>query len=414
MVPVKKITACRVCKATKFQKILTLGPTPLANAFLTEDQINLPENFYPLDVYFCLKCSFIQLGHVVNPKILFDNYVYASSTSPVFVNHFKTFAASASEKYLSNKKELIIDIGSNDGILLEPFKALGFKVLGIEPAATVASLARKKKIPTIEKYFSRALAKAIVKEHGKAKIVTATNVFAHIDDLDEVIDGLKTILDDDGMFVIEAPYLIDFLENRYFDLVYHEHLSYWSIDALKKLFKRHNMEVFDVEKVPVHGGSIRVYVKKKQGVYPINKSVGEFLDKEKKANIFSLETYQEFAKKIQENKITLLTLLGKLKLQGKTIAAYGAPAKGNTLLNYFSIGTDVLDFVVDDSPLKQGLFTPGKHIPVVSSKVLYKEQPDYLFILAWNFAEPIMKNNSKYKDKGGTFIIPVPKPKIVK
>ena len=410
---IKKSKTCRVCHAPKLQKVLSFGPTPLANAFLTTKQIDEPESFYPLDVSFCLACGFLQLSHVVHPEVLFKDYVYASSTSSVFVNHFKDFAQVASKKYLQQKKSLIVDIGSNDGILLLPFKDLGYDVLGIEPAATVAKLARKQGVETIELFFSQSLAKEIVTSHGKAKIITATNVFAHIDDLDEVIKGVKTMLAPDGMFVIEAPYLVDLLTKNYFDLVYHEHLSYWSINALKTLFKRHGMEVFTVEKVPVHGGSIRVFVQKENGVYPLDKSVKKFLQLEKNKKVSQLTTYTNYAKKIQKNKIILLTLLAKLKSQGKTIAAYGAPAKGNTLLNFFSIGSETLDFVVDDSPLKQGLYTPGKHIPVVSTEILYKKKPDYLFILAWNFADSIMQNHNKFKKNGGKFIVPVPVPKIV-
>jgi len=404
---------CRVCLATRLEKILTFGPTPLANAFLTKDKIDQPESYYPLDVSFCKACGFVQLSHVVHPEILFKDYVYASSTSPVFVNHFKQFAESVSKKYLPEKNSLVIDIGSNDGILLSPFQKLGYKTLGIEPAATVAKLARRQDIETIEKYFSTSLAKDIVKKYGKAKVITATNVFAHIDDLDEIITGVKTILSVDGVFIIEAPYLVDFLKKNYFDLVYHEHLSYWSIDALKRLLKRYDMDVFHVEKVTVHGGSIRVFVQKAKGIYPIDKSVKNFLDLEKRNKVASLSTFTTYAQKIQKNKIILLTLLAKLKTKGKTIAAYGAPAKGNTLLNFFSIGVETLDFVVDDSPLKQGLYTPGKHIPVVSTETLYKKHPDYLLILAWNFAQPIMQNHTAYKKAGGKFIVPVPKPQIV-
>ncbi len=380
MQTVKKIKNCRVCKYTKFQKVLSFGPTALANAFLNKNTIDQPELFYPLDVYLCLQCNFLQLGHIVDPKILFKDYLYASSTSSVFVNHFKKFAEAISQKYLKSKNELIIDIGSNDGILLIPFKELGYRVLGIEPASTVAKIARKKGIETVEKFFSVALAKTIVKTKGKAKIITATNVFAHIDDLDEVIKGIKILLDDNGMFVIEAPYLVDFLNKKYFDLVYHEHLSYWSITTLQKLFQRHEMEIFNVEKVAVHGGSIRVYVKKKIASLPIDPSVAKYVSLEKKEKLFSTKTYVTYAKTIQKNKIS---------------------------------GSETLDYVIDDSPLKQGLFTPGKHIPVVSSKMLYEKKPDYLLILAWNFADSIMQMHSKYKKSGGKFIVPVPKPKII-
>jgi len=409
----KKSRYCRVCKKSALEKVLTLGPTPLANAFLTKLQLDEPEYFYPLDIYFCNNCGFIQLGHVVSPKVLFGNYVYVSSTSKVFVDHFKKMAEHILPRFLAGKRSLVIDIGSNDGILLKPFRDLGAKVLGIEPAVHIAKIAEKQGIETIPEFFSVELAERIVKQKGQADIVTATNVFAHIDNLDEVIEGLKILLNKDGVFIMEAPYLIDFIEKRYFDLVYHEHLSYWSVNSLVTLFKRFNIVVFDVQKVPVHGGTIRVFIKKAEGKHKIEKSVRKFLDRERKMKLTQKKTYTDYANLILNNKVKLVALLTDLKIKGKTIAAYGAPAKGNTLLNFFSIGTEILDFVVDDSPFKQGLYTPGKHIPVVSSKVLYEKKPDYLLILAWNFADPIMKMHAKYKELGGKFIIPVPKPEIM-
>lgn len=408
-----KINKCRVCKSAKLIKVLSFNSTPLANAFLTKKQLDNAEYYYPLDVLFCKSCSFLQLGHVVSPKILFKDYVYASSTSAVFVNHFKEFAKSVSKRFMKNKNSLIVDIGSNDGILLLPFKSLGFKVLGVEPATTVAKIAKKKGIETMEEFFSANIAKKILKKGGEAKIITATNVFAHIDNLDEVIKEVKILLDQNGIFIIEAPYLVDFLQKGYFDLVYHEHLSYWSVNSLVKLFKRHDLEVFDVEKVPVHGGSIRVFVKKVNLDFTISKNVTKFLKLEKEMKLNLPITYNKFMKKVERNRHLLQTLLYKIKLSEKNIAGYGAPAKGNTLLNYFNIGTETIDYIVDDSPLKQGLFTPGKHIPVVSSKALDKNRPDYLLILAWNFADAIMKNNIKYKESGGKFIIPVPKPVVI-
>lgn len=408
-----KKTTCRVCSGDTLKKVLTLGPTPLVNAFLTEKQTNEGEKFYPLDVYFCTKCGFLQLGHVVSPHILFKDYVYVSSTSKVFIKHFEQFAKKAYRQLNLNSNSFVIDIGSNDGILLKPFKKLRTKVLGIEPAVEIAKIARSEGIDTVSDYFSKKLARAVVKKYGKADVITATNVFAHIDDLDEVIEGLKILLKDDGVFIMEAPYLIDFLQKRYFDLVYHEHLSYWSVDTLITLFKKLNMSIFSVEKVAVHGGSIRVFVKKEKGRFSIDKNVEKFLVKEKKMKLKNIATYLEYAQRVYENKVKLLLLLEKIKAQGKTIAAYGAPGKGNTLLNFFSIGLETLDFVIDDSTFKQGLYTPGKHIPVVSSKLLYEKKPDYVLILAWNFAESIIEIHKNYQKNGGKFIIPVPKPKIV-
>jgi len=409
---IKRIDNCRVCKTNNFTKVLTFGPTPLANAFLTKEKVDSEEYFYPLDVYFCNKCKFLTLGHVVSPEVLFRDYVYVSSTSQVFINHFKLFAQNVYRRFKLDEKSLVVDIGSNDGILLKPFKALGAKVLGIEPASKIASLAQKEGVETIDKFFNVQLAKKIVGEYGHVKIATATNVFAHIDDLDEVVAGLNILLYDDGAFIMEAPYLVDFLEKRYFDLVYHEHLSYWSIKSLVVLFKRFDMEVFDVQKVAAHGGTIRVLISKK-GAYKKEKSVEKFLVLEKKWKLEQKETYLQFSDKVLENKIKLLELLRKIKSENKKIVGYGASAKGNTLLNYFNIGQEFLDYIVDDSPWKQDLYSPGKRIPVVSSKVLASDNVDYILILAWNFAESIMTNNIEFSKKGGHFIIPVPKPLII-
>lgn len=411
---IKKKTNCRICKSKNLIKVLTFGLTPLANAFLKEKELDSPEAFYPLDLCFCDDCSFLQLGHVVSPKILFEDYVYVSSTSSVFINHFRDFGREIVSRFKLGRKSLVVDIGSNDGILLKPLKDQAIKVLGVESAKRIAKIAEKEGIETIPKFFSLKLAKAIVKNKGKAKIVTATNVFAHIDDLDEVIQGINKLMTDDGVFIIEAPYLIDFLVKRYFDLVYHEHLSYWSVKPLISLFKRFQMTVFDVQKVNTHGGSIRVYVKKRNAKYRIQESVNRFLKLEKKARLDAVNTYLEFSGKILENKAKLTTLLTRLKLANKKIVGFGASAKGNTLLNYFKIGTDILDYIIDDSPLKQGLYTPGTHIPVFSADKLWEDNPSYILILAWNFASSIMERHSYFLKKGGRFIVPVPKPRIIK
>lgn len=409
---VKKNNICRVCKSKNLSKVLSFGPTPLANAFLSSKQIDFQEPFFPLDVYFCKDCTFLQLGHVVSPKILFKDYVYVSSTSPVFVNHFKKFAGEAFPRFSLNNNSLIVDIGSNDGILLKPFKELGTKVLGIEPAVHIANIAKKEGIDTIPEFFSVNLAKKIVRTKGKAKIVTATNVFAHIDNLDEVIKGVLILLEDDGVFIMEAPYLVDFIEKRYFDLVYHEHLSYWAIKPLITLFKRFDMTLFDVEKVDSHGGSIRIFVKKNKSSYKVQESVNKFLKLEKKYKLDDKNTYLNYADLVLQNRLKLMKLLTNLKLKKKKIIGYGAPAKGNTLLNYFKISSDLLDYIVDDSPFKQGLYTPGTHIPVFSAQKVKEDKPDYILILAWNFAKPIMEKYFWFEKEGGKFIIPVPAPKI--
>jgi len=412
--PIYKRTNCRVCHSENLTGVLKFGSTPLANAFLTEKQVDLEEKYYPLEVNFCNSCTFLQLGHSVSSELLFSDYVYVSSTSKVFIDHFVRFADKAVKKLNLRKDSLVIDIGSNDGILLRPFKAKGIRVLGIEPAKKIAAVAKKEGIDTEVEFMSKKVASAIKTKYGKADLITATNVFAHIDDLDEIILAVKMLLKKDGVFMIEAPYLIDFIQKRYFDLVYHEHMSYWRGETLQRIFERFDMQVIDVEKVPVHGGSIRVYVSEKGNNQKIQSSVQKFINKERTVKLNKINTYTNYAKEIEKNKISLINLLYKLKKSGKKIVGYGAPAKGNTMLNYFNIGRDSLDYIVDDSQWKQGLYSPGKRIPVKDFAFFSKDRVDYLLILAWNFAESIIEKNQSFAKKGGKFIVPVPRPKITK
>lgn len=410
---VRKLSSCRLCKNKNLKKALSLGSSPLANSFLTKKLLDQPESFFPLEINFCPRCGHLQLGHAVSPDLLFKNYLYVSSTSNVFIKHFEDYAKSVYDKFKLNKKSLVIDVGSNDGVLLKPFKKLGTKILGIDPAEEIAKKATKEGIKTLPIYFDKKTAAQIAKDYGYADVVTANNVFAHVYDIDEVTGAVYLLLKKNGVFVIEVPYLVDFLQKNLFDTIYHEHLSYFSLKPLVVFFEKHGMKIFDVEKVDSHGGSIRIFVKKKEGKYKINASVKKFIKGEEKLGLFLFKTYVEFRNKIKKNKVKLIKILNELKSQGKTIVGYGAPAKGNTLLNYFGIGNDILDYIVDDSPLKQNLYTPGTHIPVVSSDRLEKSKPDYILILAWNFAEPIMEKLSYLKETGSRFILPAPVPQIV-
>ncbi|MBI2653765.1 NAD-dependent epimerase/dehydratase family protein [Candidatus Woesearchaeota archaeon] len=406
---IKKNKSCRICKSMQLQKVISLGSMPPANAFLKKEELSKTENIFPLEVYFCNDCGFVQLVDVVNPELLFRNYVYVSSTSPVFVNHFMELAGKVVEKFKLQNGSLVVDIGSNDGILLKPFKEMGMKVLGIEPAEKIAETASKNGIETLPVFFSPEVAKDIAKKRGKADVITATSVFSHVDDLDGFVEGIKELLADDGVFLIEVYYLKDTLEKNLFDTIYHEHLSYFTLKTMINLMERLGMEVFDVDKTDTHGGSLRVFVQKKSGVHKKTKEMDKFLEEESKAHLDDISTYKKFAEKIERNKKLLLGVLKNLKSHGEKIVGYGAAAKANTLLNYFDIGTDIIDYIVDDSQWKQGLYTPGKHIPVVSSSELSKKSPDYILILAWNFADAITKKLPDF-DK---FIIPVPVPQIV-
>jgi UDP-glucuronate decarboxylase len=410
---VTEITTCRICKSEKLTPVLSFGSTPLANSFLSENDLTKAEPFFPLEVNFCENCYLLQLAHVVSPDLLFKNYLYVSSTSKVFVEHFEAYAKDAYDQFKLNKKSLIVDIGSNDGILLKPFKELGVKVLGVDPALNIAKEATKKGLKTIPEYFTEKTARKISQTYGKADVVTANNVFAHTDDISGLIKGVKALLKEEGVFVVEFPYLGDMLQKNLFDLVYHEHLSYFSIAPLVTFFKNRQMKVFDVKMVSSHGGSARIFVAREGSKHKTSLLVKQILNEEKKLGLHEAKTFKEFANQIRENSSKLTSLLNEIKKEGKTIAGYGAPAKGNTLLNYFGIGKETLDYIVDDAPLKQGLYTPGTHIPIVSSEKLKLNPPDYLLILAWNFAEPIMKKLGDFSMGGGKFIIPVPEPEIV-
>lgn len=401
-------TNCRVCRSTRLTRILSLGSTPPANAFLKPEELSLPEETFPLELDFCEECSFVQLRHVVSPELLFRNYVYVSSTSPTFVAHFKELAGMLHRRFELPREAQVVDIGSNDGVFLKPFKELGMRVLGVDPAVKIAEQATRDGIETLPHFFTPDLALEIVRTRGNAQLVTATSVFPHVDDLDNLVAGVKTLLTPDGVFVIEAYYLLDLIKKNLFDTIYHEHLSYFTVKTISALFERLEMEVFDVEHTDTHGGSLRVFVQKQGGGHTREASLEQFMKLEDAAGLYHVDTFRLFNTRIEANKRALVDMLRSLKQSGKRIVGYGAPAKGNTLLNYFGIGLDVLDYIVDDSPWKQGLLTPGTHIPVVSSAKLSEDKPDYVLILAWNFAEQIM---ARYADR--SFIIPVPQPVVI-
>ena len=398
---------CRVCNSRNMFKFLSLGPTPLANKFIKKEHLNEEEIYYPLDAYFCEECFFVQIGYVVNPKVLFENYIYVSSTSETLKKQFKEFADDLKSRI--KKNSFIVEIASNDGTLLKNFKS--YKILGIEPASNIAKIAIAGGIPTLNRFFNIETAKDIVKKYGKADAIIGTNIFAHISNLNEFIEAVKILLDKDGFAVFESPYLADLMEKMEFDTIYHEHIYYLAIKPLISLFKKHSMELFDVKRTKMHGGSIRFYVTK--GKFKKEKRVSDLVSLEEKLELGKRKAYEDFSSKALKLKVKLNDLLGKLKMSGKTIAGYGAPAKGNTLLNYTGVGNEILDYIVDKSPLKQGLYTPGKRIPIFSPDAILKKRPDYILILAWNFADEIMRQERAYKEKGGRFIIPIPEPKII-
>jgi hypothetical protein len=326
--------------------------------------------------------------------------------------HFTKMGIDICDRFNLEKNSLIIDIGSNSGVLLAAFQSKNMKVLGIEPSSKLANIAIDRGIDSIIEFFSEKLVKEILDGYGKSSIITGTNVFAHIDDLDDFMKTSDLLLVENGMIIIEAPYLLHLLENLEYDTIYHEHLSYLSVKPMVKFCKKFGFEVFDIEKQKIHGGTLRYYIGRKN-TRQITQNVSNYLELEEKNKIYSKEKLLDFSKSVKHHKKTLLQLLYQLKKDGKRIVAISAPAKGNTLLNYCKIDSDILDYVTERNPLKIDKFTPGMHIPVFSDEKLLEDQPDYALILAWNFADEIIQNNSQYKKNGGKFIIPIPDPKII-
>jgi len=406
---------CRICKNEDLKIFLSLGKSPLANSFLAEEDLNKEEKKYPLELVFCSNCKLVQLSYVVDPELMFKNYVYVTSTTKTFQRHFTQMAEEIGNKFNLTEKSLVVDIGSNDGLLLKGFqKFKKVRVMGVEPATNIAKMANDSGIDTINDFFSEKTVDEIIeKKKCKADVVTANNVFAHINDIDEVIKNVKLLLKENGIFVIEVQYFVDTIEQMTFDNVYHEHLSYYTLTSLKNFFNKHNLEIFNVQKVDSHGGSLRVFIMKNGGKQEIQEEVGKMLDYESERGVGNINTYNQFAEKVYGVKKQLIVCLKKVKSQNKSIAGYGAPAKSTTLLNFCNIGKEIIDYIVEDNSLKIGLFTPGTHIPLESSKNLDENKPDYILILAWNFASEILNKTIKYSQDGVKFIIPLPELKIV-
>ena len=411
---VRRRTTCRLCASANLALAFSLAPTPPANAFVSQADTATTQERFPLDVFFCRDCTHVQLLDVVDPRLLFEHYVYVSGTSPSFVRHFDEYSDFVAKLTGLPRGALVVDIGSNDGTLLRAFESRhGARVLGIDPARNLAEAATNAGIETLPEFFTAELAETLARERGKASVITANNVFAHVDDLGGVVDGVRSLLGDDGVFVFEVSYLLDVVGDILFDTIYHEHLAYHAVRPLIPFFERHGMELIEAVRVPTHGGSLRGIAQLRGGPRSRGASVADALALEQEAGLDQLATYQALAARINALGQELGALLRDLKGQGKSIAGFGAPAKATTLMYHFGIGPQLVDFIVDDSPLKQGLFTPGMHIPVLSAQAIAERKPDYLVILAWNFAKPIIEKNAAFRERGGRFIVPVPKVEVV-
>ena len=405
--------ACRSCGEQKLLELLDLGETPLANSLLSGDELSSPEEKFPLQLFFCPSCSLVQIGESVPPEKMFSKYRYFSSYSDTMLAHSQKLA----ERVIADRKlgadSLVIEVASNDGYLLQFYKNRGVGVLGIEPARNVANHAIEVKgIPTLVEFFGAEFAAEYVRRNSRCDVLHANNVFAHVPDINGFAEGIRTILKSDGVAYLESPYLKNLLDNCEFDTIYHELLFYYSLTALDRLFARHGMLIFDAEKIPIHGGSMRIHVCH-AGYMARSERATRLLAEELEWGVDSPATYLNFSEKVQNLKKDLCWLLHDLKSQGKRIAAYGAAAKGSTLINYFDLGRELIDFVADRSPHKQGLFMPGKHIPIVAVDVLLEKMPDYVLLFTWNFADEILEQQKEYRRRGGRFIIPIPEPTIL-
>jgi len=405
---------CRLCGSGKLRQALSLGKTPLANAFVPEPARKTPQPLFPLDLHLCLECGHLQLLEVVAPEILFRDYVYVSGTSPVFIRHFKEYAEEAIRIAGLQPGDQVIDIGSNDGTLLGFFREKGMRILGLDPARKIAGEAARKGIPTLPEFFTPALADRLRREGWQPAVITANNVFAHADDLAGIAEGVRRLLRTDGAFLFEVSYLLDVVQKGLFDTIYHEHLSYHAVKPLVPFFQRNGLRLIGALRVDSHGGSLRGIVRTEASGAESQPSVGQRIAEEEAAGLFLPEAYQAFSQKISERGETLKRLLLKLKGEGKRVVGFGAPAKATTLMYHFGLGPDLLEAIIDDSPWKQGLYTPGHHIPVVPADRLADpaRRPDYCLILAWNFADSIIRKHQAFRQSGGHFIVPLPELEI--
>jgi SAM-dependent methyltransferase len=404
---------CRFCSNLLKHTFVDLGMSPLSNAYLKLDTINKAEKFYPLHAYVCDNCFLVQLEEFETPDHIFSDYAYFSSYSETWLRHAENYTELMTQRFGLNENSQVIEIASNDGYLLQYFQKQNIPVLGIEPAANVAKVAEEKGIPSLVKFFGVSTAQELVAQGKQADLLLGNNVLAHVPDLNDFVAGMKIVLKPDGILTMEFPHVLQLILQNQFDTIYHEHFSYFSFLTVEKVFATHGLTLFDVEELPTHGGSLRIYGQHNDGKKPISDRVSKLKTKEIEAGLEQRSTYLGFGEQVKATKRHLLSFLIDIKNQGKSVVGYGAPAKGNTLLNYCGIRTDLLDYTVDRSPYKQGLFLPGTHIPIYHSDKIIETKPDYLLILPWNIKDEIIEQMSHIREWGGQFVVPIPQVEVI-